>query len=79
MEIYLKFQLEFAVLVFNDNENWYINRITEAIYLFAVFDVLYWRCNHPMKFKHYAALRSSQWQKTDNEKCRISIIPSQNW
>lgn len=39
MEIYLK--LEFAVLVFNDNENWYINRITEAIYLFAVFDVLY--------------------------------------
>lgn len=60
MEIYLKFQLEFAVLVFNDNENWYINRITEAIYLFAVFDVLYWRCNLPMKFKHYAALRSSQ-------------------
>lgn len=60
MEIYLKFQLEFAVLVFNDNENWCINRITEAIYLFAVFDVLYWRCNHPMKFKHYAALRSSQ-------------------
>lgn len=41
MEIYLKFQLEFAVLVVNDNENWYINRITEAIYLFAVFDVLY--------------------------------------
>lgn len=79
MEIYLKFQLEFAVLVFNDNENWYINRITEAIYLFAVFDVLYWRCNHPMKFKHYATLRSSQWLKTDNEKCRISIIPSQNW
>lgn len=52
-KINLKIQLEFTVLVFNDNENWYINRFTEAIWVFfAVFDVLYWRCNLPMKFKH---------------------------
>lgn len=44
-KINLKIQLEFTVLVFNDNENWYINRFTEAICLSAVFDVLYWRCN----------------------------------
>lgn len=51
-KINLKIQLEFTVLVFNDNENWCINRFTEAICLSAVFDVLYWRCNFPMKFKH---------------------------
>lgn len=50
-KINLKIQLEFTVLVFNDNENC-INRFTEAICLSAVFDVLYCRCNLPMKFKH---------------------------
>lgn len=33
-KINLKIQLEFTVLVFNDNENWYINRFTEAICFF---------------------------------------------
>lgn len=51
-KINLKIQLELIVLVFNDDKNWYINRFTEAICLSAVFDVLYWRCNLPMKFKH---------------------------
>lgn len=51
-KINLKIQLELTVLVFNDDKNWYINRFTEAICLSAVFDVLYWRCNLPMKFKH---------------------------
>lgn len=51
-KINLKIQLELTVLVFNDDKNWYINRFTEAICLSAVFDILYWRCNIPMKFKH---------------------------
>lgn len=33
-KINLKIQLEFTVLVFNDNENWCINRFTEAIWFF---------------------------------------------